>query len=114
MLESAEVLGRYANSAESYKAQMEAVGFENVVEVVNKWPQNRWPRDPKYKELGTWNLANMYPHVHGICVALFTRGLGWTAEEVEVFLVDVRKEWRDTRIHSYFPMCVILLINCQL
>ena len=59
MLKSANVLGRYSNSAESYKAQMEAAGFENAVEIVNKWPQNRWPRDPKYKEIGMWNDANV-------------------------------------------------------
>jgi hypothetical protein len=31
---------------------MIAAGFENVVEVVWKWPTNRWPKDRKMKELG--------------------------------------------------------------
>lgn len=52
MVESAQVLGRFSNSAVSYKSQMTAVGFENVVEVQLKWPHNRWPKDPKLKELG--------------------------------------------------------------
>lgn len=33
VLESARRLGRYSNSAESYKSQMIAAGFENVVEL---------------------------------------------------------------------------------
>lgn len=42
-------------------------------------------------------------------LALFTRpesdnGLGWTREEVEVFLVGVRRDLRDMRIHAYIPM----------
>ncbi len=52
MLESAKNLGRFSNSAESYKSQLIASGFENVVEIVYKWPQNRWPKDPKLKEIG--------------------------------------------------------------
>lgn len=51
-IESAQNLGRSINSANLYKEQMIAAGFENVVEVVWKWPTNRWPKDRKMKELG--------------------------------------------------------------
>jgi hypothetical protein len=51
-IESAQNLGRSINSANLYKEQMIAAGFENVVEVVWKWPTNRWPKDHKMKELG--------------------------------------------------------------
>jgi hypothetical protein len=44
--------GAPMNSAKSYKTQLEAAGFINVVEVKDKWPQNRWPKDRKYKEIG--------------------------------------------------------------
>jgi hypothetical protein len=44
---------RPINSAKDYKKQMEEAGFTNIVETKYKWPQNRWPKDPKYKELGT-------------------------------------------------------------
>jgi hypothetical protein len=37
-------------------------------------------------------------------MAIFTRFQGWSREEVEVFVVDVRKEMKDTRIHIYWPM----------
>jgi hypothetical protein len=37
-------------------------------------------------------------------MALFTRGLGWTKEELEVFLVEVRKSMKDKSIHGYYPM----------
>ena len=39
---------------------------------------------------------------------LFTHGLGWSAEEFEAFLVDVKKDVKNTRIHSYWPMQVLL------
>jgi len=42
--------------------------------------------------------------VQGLSMAIFTRGLGWSAEEVEAFLVDVRKDMKDTKIHGYYSM----------
>jgi hypothetical protein len=38
-----------------FKAQMEAAGFVNVTETIYKWPSNRWPKEKKFKELGTSN-----------------------------------------------------------
>lgn len=67
------------------------------------WKQSRLLRGTNRDE-GMWNYENIAGGLYGVSVALFTRALGWTAEELEVFLVDVRKELKDTKIHSYFPM----------
>ena len=83
---------------------VEAAGFEDVVQQQFMWPENTWPKDKKLKEIGQWTLANMDGGLEDISMALFTRGLGWTAEELEVFLVDVRREMKDTRIHAYFDV----------
>jgi hypothetical protein len=40
-------------------------------------------------------------------MAIFTRFHGWTKEDVEAFVVDVRKEMRDTKIHVYWPIYVV-------
>jgi hypothetical protein len=39
--------------------------------------------------------------VGGLSMALLTRVCGWSVEEVEAFLVNVRKEFKDTKIHAY-------------
>lgn len=54
------------------------------------------------------NFANA---LGAVSLAVLTRptsekGLGWSREEVEVFLADVRKDLRNTDIHAYFPMSV--------
>lgn len=54
--------------------------------------------------LGMWALENIGNGLSGLSMALFTRGLGWSADELEVFLVDVRKDLKDRHIHSYWPM----------
>ncbi|RBR23679.1 uncharacterized protein FIESC28_03475 [Fusarium coffeatum] len=66
-----------------------------------------WPRDPKYKEMGLWNYENLGNGASGLSLALFTRALGWTPEEVEVFLVDVRKDMKNKNIHGWWPIHVV-------
>ena len=51
-----------------------------------------------------WNHENIAGGLYGVSVAIFTRGLGWTTEQLELFLVDVRKEMKGTKIHAYFPL----------
>ena len=51
-----------------------------------------------------WSLEDMGSALEGFSLAPFTRVLGWTREEVEVFLVDVRNELRNTKVHAYWPM----------
>ena len=51
-------------------------------------------------DVGMWTLDNAGSQLQGISMAIFTRFHGQTKEEVEIFVVDVRKEMRDTRIMS--------------
>lgn len=66
--------------------------------------RNAWPKDKHLKVLGTWTHENISPAFYGLSVAAFTRLLGWTVEELEVFLVDVRKDFANPKIHAYFPV----------
>jgi hypothetical protein len=51
-----------------------------------------------------WTYADLAGGLEGLSLGFFTRGLGWTKEEVEVFLVDVRKDMGDTKVHAYTPV----------
>ncbi|PCD25240.1 hypothetical protein AU210_014348 [Fusarium oxysporum f. sp. radicis-cucumerinum] len=101
--------GRPMDSALKYKDQLEAAGFVDVNIVKRKWPLNRWPKDPKHKQIGTWAQQNTLDALAALSLAVFTRpdgqgGLGWSKEEVEVFLTDVRKDIKNVNIHSYWPI----------
>lgn len=97
-------LDRAFEDLNSLKVFMAEIGFEEIVETRFKWPTNAWPREKKYKELGLWNRENVRNGVEAITMAPFTRAHGWTQEEVNVFLVGVRKELNDTNIHAYWPV----------
>ncbi|TDZ17037.1 Secondary metabolism regulator LAE1 [Colletotrichum orbiculare MAFF 240422] len=87
---------------------MNEAGFEDVTIRVFKWPSNPWPKDPKFKEIGIWNNENNMAGIEGFSMAPFTRALNWSPQEVNVFLVDVRKDINDRGIHAYWPMyCIV-------
>ncbi|KAK5651806.1 hypothetical protein OQA88_11674 [Cercophora sp. LCS_1] len=106
-LECGRLMERELDSATKYKRQLEEAGFVGVVERGFKWPVNGWARDPKLKELGHWAEANFVEGLYGMSVAGFTRFLGWGIEELESFLVDVKKEIGNRRVHAYWPVKVV-------
>ncbi|PTB68592.1 hypothetical protein BBK36DRAFT_1156848 [Trichoderma citrinoviride] len=52
------------------------------------------------KMIGLYNRSMMLDALHGVAARPFTRGLGWTMEEVEVYLVGVRRDLMDASQHG--------------
>jgi hypothetical protein len=84
-----------------YQKWMQEVGFEDVVQRKFYWPLNPWPKGKALKERATWANANFTDGIEGWSMALFTRLLGWTKEEVIVFAAKCRDDLRNRNIHSY-------------
>lgn len=77
-------------------------GFINVEERIWKIPIGTWARDPKLKTMGAYNRAVISDALQGVAMGPYTRGLGWSPAEVEVFLVNVRKSLANSSIHAYY------------
>ncbi|RSL91826.1 hypothetical protein CEP51_000044 [Fusarium floridanum] len=107
MNEAATKMGSGLDSALRYKEQLIEAGFVNVVETPYKWPMNTWPQDRKTKELGAWGNVNLVGGAQGLSLALFTKVLGWSHAQLEVFLVDVRKDLCDKNLHGYWRVNVV-------
>lgn len=105
--EAASTLGRSFRDLHTLKPLLEEAGFEDVTECHFKWPSNTWPRDPRFKELGSWNFENIVSGLQGFLMAALTRGLGWGADEVNVLAAQARREMSDRSIHAYWPMIVV-------
>jgi len=91
---------------DQYEDMMKQAGFVDVQQRMVMWPSNGWPKDPFMKELGRWNQVNCLQGLEGFCLALFTRVLGWKKEEVDVFVALVANDFKNRKIHAYFPMPV--------
>ncbi|KAK7448370.1 TAM domain methyltransferase [Colletotrichum acutatum] len=81
---------------------MNEVGFVDVSIQMYKWPINGWPKEDRYKKLGLWTQENFSSALQGLCMALFTRVLGWSRARVEGFLINVRHDVRNRDFHAYF------------
>lgn len=59
-----------------------------------------WPKDPKLKEIGRFGQVYGTQDPEGFInfVATF---LGWTPEEIQVYLARLRGELRNLKIHPY-------------
>lgn len=103
-LEAGIVGGRRNDMAPYYKSYMDRAGFVDVVERRFKWPLNEWPKDPYYKDIGYWTRENLENGIEGMLMALFTRFLAWSRDDVIVFSAQVRAALRDRSVHGYCPV----------
>ncbi|KAH7357974.1 S-adenosyl-L-methionine-dependent methyltransferase, partial [Plectosphaerella cucumerina] len=104
---AAESIQRPLTMSGKVKQWYDEVGFVDVREKVFKVPMNGWAKDPRYKALGKLWETNFLGGLSGFTLSLFTQVLGMTREEVEVQLVNVRKETANPYVHSYMKIHVI-------
>ncbi|KFY01454.1 hypothetical protein O988_02726 [Pseudogymnoascus sp. VKM F-3808] len=100
-------VGRELDIAPKLRGWFEAAGFVDVQQRVFKAPLGRWPKDPAMKDLGHWWAENMSVGLAAFSLAYFSRVLGWSADEIELYLVDVRKSLTDKDVHAYHRIYVV-------
>jgi hypothetical protein len=76
----------------------------NITEARLAIPANPWPKGQHQKLLGAMEMQNLLEVCHGITMSVFTKALGWAAEDVGSLLAEVRVDLEDTRIHAYIPL----------
>ncbi|GKT48950.1 putative methyltransferase tdiE [Colletotrichum spaethianum] len=102
MMEGTELIGRPITVPAIFRQMLQEAGFEDVVEHKRVWPTSPWPKNEALRELGFWTQACSLDGVEPGALALFTRVLGWTREEVLVFIASVRKDFKNRDIHAYW------------
>ncbi|BCS18375.1 class I SAM-dependent methyltransferase [Aspergillus puulaauensis] len=106
LVEGLRLIGRNGALADEYKGLLTQTGFQNVVEVKYKWPQNSWPKDKELKKIGQWNMVNTLDGLHGFSARLCTQVLGMSAAELELLLAQSRKDITNPKVHSYWSIVV--------
>lgn len=94
---------------EIMKRQMQEAGFINVHARLYKQPIAPWPKDQRLRSAGRYFLAGFEEGLSGMSVRVFTKGLDWSVEEMELLLMQVRNECRQRSMHGYIPMYVTSL-----
>jgi hypothetical protein len=90
-----------------YSTYLKDAGYVNIEKRVFKVPIGDWAKNQTLKTIGIYNRSMLLDGLQGLSIKPFTKGLGWSVEDVEVFLIDVRRSLMDRSIHSYltFQMC---------
>ncbi|GKT51228.1 secondary metabolism regulator LAE1 [Colletotrichum spaethianum] len=86
---------------------MREAGFINVTERVFHVPIGTWPRNRVLKTVGMYWRTILLDGLQAIALGPFTRGLHWSAEQTEVFLVAVRRAYHDTSALMYMPLKIM-------
>ncbi|RFU32225.1 hypothetical protein B7463_g4139, partial [Scytalidium lignicola] len=120
VMEVSEKFGKSFTIWEEAKARMEKAGFVNVEEIRYKWPMNGWP-SPEFRtngndggkswrrlrELGIWNQLRLYDGIEGMLIRLLTAHNGWSYEQAQVHLAQMRTTLKDLSVHAYLDVSVV-------
>ncbi|KAI5841610.1 S-adenosyl-L-methionine-dependent methyltransferase [Tricharina praecox] len=87
-----ERAGRRLGVAEEVPGWLTEAGFVNVAERRGRMPVGKWPLLPAMKELGKLYKEVVLAGLEARAVAPLTRYLGWSKEEVEVLVGNLRRE----------------------
>lgn len=104
VVEGAKKLNRDWHCVQNYKRWFEEVGFNDVVERHFYWPMNPWAKGKRMKTIGLLSMQNALEGTNSISMAIMTRVLGKSLDEVESELEKVKQNIRDSSIHSYWPV----------
>jgi hypothetical protein len=108
MMNAAECIDTSLERPWEYRQWMEEAGIVNVKEYVYRFPINAWPKDPKLKDLGLWEMANMLEGIEGFSLVFFTEVLGWSRKELEVLLANVWKDVTNRKIHACWQLVAVV------
>lgn len=118
-----ETMGRTFTIARDSKRLLEEVGFVDVVEKKYKIPVGAWMEDPKWKEIGRWDLLYLTTGLEGMALYILKHVLGvsspfpltywgvfetdssqWEFVEIQVYLAKMRKALLSRKTHGYYGM----------
>ncbi|KAH8587039.1 S-adenosyl-L-methionine-dependent methyltransferase [Bisporella sp. PMI_857] len=93
--EAMKKMGFNFRVAHAFKNMLTDARFVDVVERKFEVPWGGMAQRPKRKGYRSLASRSLKQGLQGIVMGLFTRSLGWTPSEVEVFLVELRKQLDD-------------------
>ncbi|KAI1779354.1 S-adenosyl-L-methionine-dependent methyltransferase [Hypoxylon cercidicola] len=88
-------------------SMMRQCGYVNVTERVFHIPIGTWPKNKTLKSVGLYWKTILLDGIQAIALGPMTRGLHWNREQVETFLVDVRKGYHDNSMLLYMPLVCV-------
>ncbi|KAK4192541.1 S-adenosyl-L-methionine-dependent methyltransferase [Podospora australis] len=97
----------YACANGNLANMMRENGFVNVTERVLQIPIGTWPKNKVLKTVGLYWRTILTDGIQAIALGPLTRGCGWSPQDVEILLMEVRKAYKDNSSLMYMPLHII-------
>ena len=107
IFEALAVLGVNFNGTMVLADMMREAGFVNVETRIFHVPIGTWPSNKVLKMVGLYWRTILINGLQPIAMGPLTRGLKWTREQVDAWLVQVRDAYMDGWCHSHMPLYII-------
>ncbi|SCN91936.1 related to methyltransferase [Fusarium fujikuroi] len=107
LIMAADKLERPAIFGKDLKEIYERVGFVDVHQRIIKMPINGWAKDPRLKQVGWMWADHMLDGLSGFSYQLLNKAFERTSAQIEVSLIDVRRDLVNPRIHAYMQLYVV-------
>jgi hypothetical protein len=101
LVECMSRIGRNLLDSRNWAQHLRDAGFVDVTEHRVLVPVSPWARGKKNKLLGAISQQNLLEGVASMSTAAFTRILGWTKENLDIFLARVREDLKNKDVHAY-------------
>ncbi|KAI0877934.1 S-adenosyl-L-methionine-dependent methyltransferase [Hypoxylon argillaceum] len=101
LMEAARLVGRDWGVATRYAQMLADAGFVGVTERREAIALSPWVKGAHNKQLSMLLQHDVLNMLEAVCMALFTRVLGWDAQRVLDCLELVKRDVQNTKIHAY-------------
>ncbi|PHH63927.1 hypothetical protein CDD82_1823 [Ophiocordyceps australis] len=86
---------------------MRETGFVNIRQRVFHVPIGTWPKNKVLKKVGLYWRTILLDGLQAIALGPLTRGLRWNRDQIELFLMDVRRAYQDNSALMFMPLYII-------
>lgn len=103
-VEGARRQGKDMKISLKFKSMLQALGFENLVQLKYDVPLNPWIPDPRQKRVAEMTLKTMQIAIRPFTKSTMGMGLGISSERQEEIMAQVAKDVSNTDVHGYMSV----------
>lgn len=103
-VEGARRQGKDMKISLKFKPMLQALGFENLVQLKYDVPLNPWIPDPRQKRIAEMTLKTMQIAIRPFTKSNMGIGLGYSADKLEEIMAQVSKDVSNTDVHGYMSV----------
>ncbi|KAF4416316.1 hypothetical protein FACUT_12677 [Fusarium acutatum] len=101
VIESGKGFGRSFTDIENDIQLFRDAGLADVQSFDFKVPIGGWPKNEKMRKVGQFLRASIENDLEGYTMMVWHHIVNWPKNEYQVFLMNMRKAFKDKRIHGY-------------